>query len=381
MDKIEYREEPQDRISRRNLLIGLATVVGTGMGLASCVQFPMVSSPVPTPTTPPTPMPTATPIPSPTPIPPRGTAFYSYQGHAAEVTSLAWSPNGAYLASAGEDHVQVWDTATGGKQSLYTLPNPSRAVAWSPNGKQIASLMSDRYNTGTTAQVWDAPTGGNLATYGSYTKYGLVDVVWSHDGTRIAVAGRTIDIWEVATKKQLASFGSAFFGLGAISWSPDDQRIVSCDQDVPGIVKVYDVRSGKLVYACYGHSEVVHTVSWSPDGQFLASGSGDQTARLWSASNGGLVRIYRGHCADVLSLAWSPDSKQLASASTDDTVQIWDVATANRLFTYGAASRSCGTIYKLAEAVAWSPDGMRIASAEDSSSVFSPATVHVWQAV
>ena len=71
-----------------------------------------------------------------------------------------------------------------------------------------------------------------------------------------------------------------------------------------------------------GHSEIVWGVSFSPDGQLIASGSRDHTIKIWRP-DGTLLQTLNGHNGAVTSLSFSPDSKTLASASLDNTVQIW----------------------------------------------------------
>ncbi len=72
-----------------------------------------------------------------------------------------------------------------------------------------------------------------------------------------------------------------------------------------------------------GHFGHVYAVAWSPDGKWIASGSNDNTAQIWNASNGSHVHTYRGHSDRVEAVAWSPDGQRLASGSDDKTVQMW----------------------------------------------------------
>ena len=71
------------------------------------------------------------------------------------------------------------------------------------------------------------------------------------------------------------------------------------------------------------HPAPVYSVAFSPDGQILASGSYDNTVRLWRVSDGTLLRILVGHTNLVLSVAFSPDGQTLASGSWDRTVRLW----------------------------------------------------------
>ena len=117
-----------------------------------------------------------------------------------------------------------------------------------------------------------------------------------------------------------------------------------------------------------GHMGRVRSVTWSPDGRFIASGSEDTTVQIWSPSTfaGSLVRAYRRHLSEVLSVSWSPDGTRIASASK--SVNIWDPNTGERMLDYHADGA-------LVSMVCWSPDGTRIASASRDG------TVQVWNAL
>ena len=86
----------------------------------------------------------------------------------------------------------------------------------------------------------------------------------------------------------------------------------------------WDAWKNKPVRTLRGHRNNVESVAWSPDGTLLASGSRDRTVRLWNPDNGANTAILRGHTNTVNSVAWSPDGTLLASASRDDTIRIWD---------------------------------------------------------
>ena len=104
-----------------------------------------------------------------------------------------------------------------------------------------------------------------------------------------------------------------------------------------------------------GHSSYVNSVAWSPDGSRVASGSDDNTIKIWDVATGFLVQNFTGHSQDVTSVAWSPDGSRVASGSSDSTIKIWDVATGFLVQNFTGHSR-------VVTSVAWSPDGSRVAS-------------------
>ncbi len=75
------------------------------------------------------------------------------------------------------------------------------------------------------------------------------------------------------------------------------------------------------------------SVAWSPDGKRLATGSDDQTAKVWDAASGKELLTLRGHAGSVYSVAWSPDGKRLATGSWDKTAKVWDAASGQELLT------------------------------------------------
>ena len=84
----------------------------------------------------------------------------------------------------------------------------------------------------------------------------------------------------------------------------------------------FDVVSGALKAEFKGHTDVVRSVAFSPDGTQLATGSGDDTARLWDVVSGALKAEFKGHTDWVLSVAFSPDGTQLATSSGDKTARL-----------------------------------------------------------
>jgi WD40 repeat protein len=118
-----------------------------------------------------------------------------------------------------------------------------------------------------------------------------------------------------------------------------------------------------------GHSKAVEAVVFSPDGQWLASGSFDNTVRIWDVETGRELRSLTGHSGVVRSLACSPDGSMLASGSNDKTLRLWNVASGLEVKRFDAGDSTV-------EAISFSPDGRTIALAGSSGVVMllDPAT-------
>lgn len=122
--------------------------------------------------------------------------------------------------------------------------------------------------------------------------------------------------------------------VNALAFSPDGQRLASGSGEPTrgSMIHVWDPQGGDLLYALRDlHSDVVQSLAFSPDGKFLASGGADRFARVTETGSGRLVRSLEGHTGHVLSVAWKADGDVLASGSADFQVKLWNWARGERL--------------------------------------------------
>jgi WD40 repeat protein len=158
------------------------------------------------------------------------------------------------------------------------------------------------------------------------------------------------------------------FPIKTVTFSPDGQLLASAGVDQ--IVRLYRISDGTLLQTLLGHTDAVRMVIFSPDGQLLASGGDDGVIRLWRVSDGTLVRSLE-QTASVRSLAWRPDGQVLASSTAGEGVMLWQVSDGHRFRTL-AESDPTG--------IAFSPDGQLLAVGTLYGAQHDPhGEVHLWQ--
>jgi WD40 repeat protein len=333
-----------------------------------------------------------------------GEELKALPGHSNVVNSVAYSPDGRFFISGSADRtVKIWDAESG--QPLKTLSDHSRwvnDVCYSPDGRIIASASGDgtvklwnaengvllRTLSGHDGEVhtvrfspdgrliasgsadsavimWDAGNGRELRTLAGHD--GAVRaLVFSPDGRHIASASSvdsTIRIWDSGTGQQIRSFGIA--GVESLSYSPDGKYLASGSLD--NAVRLWEAGTGRETLVLAGRSSWVRAVAYSPDGRYLALGSTDRTVRIWEAGTGRETLTLAGHTATVRSVAYSPDGRQVVSGAADSSVRVWDAKTGRELM----ALRGHDSVVR---AVAWDPTGRFILSGS------SDRTIKVWDA-
>jgi WD40 repeat protein/serine/threonine protein kinase len=309
-----------------------------------------------------------------------------YRGHGIDVWSVAFSPDGNRVASGagmfvysddeGRGELAVWNTATG--QEVFShrgLKSGVQGVAFSPDGAKVATagaLRRGRYQGELT--LWDATTGRQLFVRPEPAVNALC-VAFSPDCRRVGVGygvfnsgsrdgpfGSYFKLYDAETGDELLKLPGRPGGITALAFHPDGQRIALAS---PGIIELWDLETRARRGELRGHSQWIYSAAFSPDGTKLATGGWDNAVRLWDMATSQEIRDFVGHSSFVRGVAFSPDGARILSGGEDRSVKLWDVATGRELVTfYGHA----GFVHGLA----FSPDGTRFASAS------MDGTVKVW---
>jgi WD40 repeat protein len=142
-------------------------------------------------------------------------------------------------------------------------------------------------------------------------------------------------------------------GVTSVSFSPDGTRIVTGSED--RTAKVWDARTGTALLELKGHTDGVLSVSFSPDGTRIVTGGGfDQTAKVWDARSGTALLRLKGHTGGVMSVSFSPDGARIVTGGGyDQTAKVWDARTGTALLEL--KGHTGGVM-----SVSFSPDGTRI---------------------
>jgi WD40 repeat protein len=286
------------------------------------------------------------------------------------IHSLAFSPNGRFLASGSDDGtIRLWDLETGKPRSHVSATPLAPAFAFSPDGRLLAwtdlpgvirlwdtdrgaEVTQFQSNHGlvagvafspdnrilastgidSTVRVWDWTGGQELCHFQGRPCFLTNPVGFSADGKLLAASGldNTIRVWDLATHKEVQRFENVDGELSLLGFAPDDKTIVSATggrmSDLRGPeVNVWDVRTGKAVrsmrYLDYS------SAAFSPDRQIVVLGTSLGKVFLWNIARGDDVAKLSGDERHIEAVAISPTGKLVATGDDYRTIRLWEIGT------------------------------------------------------
>jgi WD40 repeat protein len=311
-------------------------------------------------------------------------------GQPSRAPALAFSPDGATLASGGHKTIRLWDVASGRlRKSLEGHRDWVCTLAFAPDGKTIASGSCDwAYHRGRDTSrfsppdpgcdsqwiLWDAATGDLKRTV---TERGrLLSLAFAPDGKSLACGiGKEVRLYDIGSKTPGRVVTSHDFAVTSVAFTKGGSAVISGSHD--HTVKRTSQATGRTAWQAPGYFEQVNSVALSKDAALLATGSSDGrfahrvlkadakclgpgAVRLWDARTGRLLRRLGDPAEQVMAVALSPDGRHVASGggSTGGSgvVRLWDTAT-------GTAVWSTDDHKAEVLAIAYEPKGSAVATA------------------
>jgi WD40 repeat protein len=287
---------------------------------------------------------------------PNNELIFPLPGHSDTITELVFSHDGRTLASVDRKGcVKIWNVANG--SLLFELAEedtPVQCIVFSPDD---ARLAIGRYNWQTT--LWDLHTGFLLHTLQGH-KSSVDTVVFSGDGKMLATGSpdNIAALWEVSTGRLLHTFHGCSGLANCLLFGARDQVLIIGSND--GSVRFYEVKDGKLIHTLPQRSGAVSWLALSPKGDVLATINYCKALQLWDVNGGKLLHELKPFSPGITSVRFSPDGTILAASDYQDrSVKLWSVQD-GKLLHVVAGNLNCS---------AFSPDGAILATGDEMGNI------------
>jgi transducin (beta)-like 1 len=281
-----------------------------------------------------------------------------------QVTTLDWNGTGNMLATGSDDgKARVWNDQGVLLNTLSQHEGPIFSLKWNKTGDSLLSASVDK-----SAIVWDPMTGLVKQQFKLHTAPTL-DVDWKDNNTFATCStDDKIYVCKLGASQPLKKFEGHQDEVNAIKWCPRGQILASCSDD--STAKLWSMSRDRCVHDLRAHTKAIYTIKWSPTGPgtpnanlplVLASASFDALIKIWDVEHGKALHTLKRHSDSVYSVAFSPDGQWLASGSDDHCLHLWNVKDGSLVKTYTGG----GGIFE----VCWSGEGNQVAACFSNNSL------------
>jgi WD40 repeat protein len=261
------------------------------------------------------------------------------------LTDIVFAPDGSSLATCSwEDPTQVFDTKK--FAPLHKFGKVGHSVAYSPDGKWLA--VGEKKDL----RVYDLKTG--QARFATPTKRRVDLIVYSPDGKTLATGpNRETPLWDASTGSALCTLNNKG-DIMTMRFSPDGKYLATCGSGDGALL--WNLKSRRAV--TMEHDDTIYNIEFSPDGKHIATAGGDNVVKIWSAPDGKELKMLQTGEDSIFFASFSPSGKHLLTISFANETKLWETKSWSEIATIdkqqGVGADGC-------TAPAWYPGGKRFA--------------------
>ena len=293
-----------------------------------------------------------------------GNLVQYFKGHDWPISSLTLSPTGRYIASSGKGHLRVWELESGQLLHTFKVEGQVWTTAFSPDGQYLVSGGEDKL-----LRIWDLERRSQTGQLDGHAAP-VYRMAFSPDGRFLASGGEdgTIRMWDWPHKQLLGTQNAHSKLVSAVLFHSEGKYLASASPD--NYVRGWEVKKNgrEVTNWIQGNWDSPHpgyngiySLAFSPDGKYFATGHADKRIRVWGQESGQLVNTLIAQGQRTSSLAFGPGGKYLVSGSWDGRIRFWNHVSGQELFRIILLSGS--------DWMAYTPDG------------FFDGTVRAWQTI